>query len=117
MRHLQQPVTCLDRPLTLPPQLPVMTPVRPTACPGLLRIVQALDGGICRVKLDGGCITAVQARAVADVAQRFASGVIEATNRGNLQIRGVGAQHRALVEPLMAAGLGLPLRRVMMYAT
>ena len=106
MRHLQQPIACLDRPLTLPPQLPVMTPVRPTACPGLLRIVQALDGGICRVKLDGGCITSMQARAVADVAQRYASGVIEATNRGNLQIRGVGAQHRALVEPLLAAGLG-----------
>jgi precorrin-3B synthase len=65
-----------------------------------------MDGGICRVKLDGGSITALQARAVADVAQRYASGVIEATNRGNLQIRGVGPQHRALIEPLLAAGLG-----------
>ena len=92
--------------MTLPPELPVTTPVRPSACPGLLRIVAALDGGICRVKLDGGAITSLQARAVADVAQRFASGVIEATNRGNLQIRGVGPQHRALVEPLLAAGLG-----------
>ena len=81
-------------------------PVRPSACPGLLRIVQAMDGGICRVKLDGGSITARQARAVADVAQRYASGVIEATNRGNLQIRGVGPQHRALIEPLLAVGLG-----------
>ena len=92
--------------MTLPPQFPLTTPVRPTACPGLLRIVAALDGGICRVKLDGGVITAEQARCVADVAQRFASGVIEATNRGNLQIRGVGSQHRALIEPLLAAGLG-----------
>jgi len=92
--------------LTLPPELPVTTPVRPTACPGLLRIVQAMDGGICRVKLAGGVITAVQARAVADVAQRYASAVIEATNRGNLQIRGVGAEHAALVAPLLAAGLG-----------
>ena len=92
--------------MTLPLELPVTTSVRPSACPGLLRIVAALDGGICRVKLDGGSITALQARAVADVAQRYASGVIEATNRGNLQIRGVGPQHRELIEPLLAAGLG-----------
>ena len=82
------------------------TAVRPSACPGLLRIVSAMDGGICRVKLAGGSITAAQAQAVADVAQRYASGVIEATNRGNLQIRGVGEQHRELIEPLLAAGLG-----------
>lgn len=92
--------------MTLPPQFPVTTPVRPSACPGLLRIVQAMDGGICRVKLAGGAITARQAQAVADVAQRFASGVIEATNRANLQIRGVGPEHGALVAPLLAAGLG-----------
>ena len=30
------------------------TALRPSACPGLLRIVQALDGGICRIKLAGG---------------------------------------------------------------
>ncbi|MBO4968839.1 MAG: precorrin-3B synthase, partial [Pseudomonas sp.] len=65
-----------------------------------------MDGGICRVKLDGGSVTARQARAMADVAQRYASGVIEATNRGNLQIRGVGPQHRAMIEPLLAVGLG-----------
>lgn len=89
-----------------PPQLTVTTPVRPSGCPGLLRIVQAMDGGICRVKLAGGSITAAQAMAVADVAQGYASGVIEATNRGNLQIRGVGTQHEQLITPLLAAGLG-----------
>lgn len=82
------------------------TPVRPSGCPGLLRIVQAMDGGICRVKLAGGVITAQQAEAVADVAQRYASGVIEVTNRSNLQIRGIGSEHAALIEPLLAAGLG-----------
>ena len=92
--------------MTLPLELPVTTSVRPSACPGLLRIVAALDGGICRVKLDGGSITARQARAVADVAQRYASGVIEATNRANLQIRGVGPRQRELIEPLLAVGLG-----------
>jgi len=72
----------------------------------LLRIVQALDGGICRIKLNGGSITADQADAVADAAERFASGAIEATNRANLQIRGIGEQSAALIDSLLAAGLG-----------
>ncbi|MDR6927537.1 MULTISPECIES: precorrin-3B synthase [Pseudomonas] len=82
------------------------TALRPSACPGLLRIVQALDGGICRIKLNGGAISADQAEAVAEAAERFAGGVIEATNRANLQIRGIGSEHGALVDSLMAAGLG-----------
>ncbi|MEB0046508.1 MULTISPECIES: precorrin-3B synthase [unclassified Pseudomonas] len=80
--------------------------LRPSACPGLLRIVQALDGGICRIKLTGGSISAEQAIAVADAAERFAGGVIEATNRANLQIRGIGGDHSALIDSLLVAGLG-----------
>ncbi|MCE0463135.1 precorrin-3B synthase [Pseudomonas uvaldensis] len=80
--------------------------IRPTGCPGLLRVVQALDGGICRIKLDGGSIQSVQADTVASAAERFAGGVIEATNRANLQIRGIGAAQDALIEQLLAAGLG-----------
>jgi precorrin-3B synthase len=72
----------------------------------LLRIVPALDGGICRIKLAGGSITAAQACAVADAAQCYAGGVIEATNRANLQIRGIGAQPYALIATLLDAGLG-----------
>lgn len=79
---------------------------RPSACPGLLRIVPALDGGICRIKLAGGVISSGQAHAVARAARRHAGGVIEATNRGNLQIRGIGGDHQELIKALMAAGLG-----------
>ena len=82
------------------------TAIRPSACPGLLRIVPALDGGICRIKLAGGVISAAQARAVAEAAQAYAGGVIEATNRANLQIRGIGVEHQALIDALLAAGLG-----------
>lgn len=82
------------------------TAIRPSACPGLLRIVPALDGGICRIKLAGGVISAAQARAVAEAAQAHAGGVIEATNRANLQIRGIGVEHQALIDALLAAGLG-----------
>nr|WP_306167620.1 precorrin-3B synthase [Pseudomonas sp. PB100] len=83
-----------------------MNTLRPSACPGLLRIVQALDGGICRIKLAGGSITSAQADAVAEAAQAYAGGVIEATNRANLQIRGIGAGQDALIARLLAAGLG-----------
>ncbi|CDF96232.1 precorrin-3B synthase [Pseudomonas sp. PSB18] len=85
---------------------PSSNAIRPSGCPGLLRVVQALDGGICRIKLDGGAIQADQADAVALAAERFASGAIEATNRANLQIRGIGPEHAALIESLLAAGLG-----------
>ncbi|MBK5378295.1 precorrin-3B synthase [Pseudomonas sp. TH43] len=94
-----QPVSPLN-------ERPMSTALRPSACPGLLRIVQALDGGICRIKLNGGAISADQADAVADAAERFASGAIEATNRANLQIRGIGEQSAALIDSLLAAGLG-----------
>lgn len=80
---------------------------RPSACPGLLRIVQALDGGICRIKLPGGVLSGDQARAIAEAAQRHASGVLELTNRSNLQIRGVRADaEQALIRALLDAGLG-----------
>jgi precorrin-3B synthase len=72
----------------------------------LLRIVKARDGGICRIKLAGGVISAVQANAIADGAQRYASSVIEATNRANLQIRGIANEQSALIDSLLAVGLG-----------
>ncbi|MDF3193247.1 precorrin-3B synthase [Pseudomonas sp. 1928-m] len=88
--------------------LPAPRPEKPgSACPGLLRIVPALDGGICRVKLAGGVLSSQQARAIAEAAERCASGVLELTNRSNLQIRGVlPGQQAELIERLLAAGLG-----------
>ncbi|KIP98321.1 MULTISPECIES: precorrin-3B synthase [Pseudomonas] len=81
--------------------------VRPSACPGLLRIVQAKDGGICRIKLACGRLDATGAERIARAAQRHAGGVIEATNRANLQIRGIHAgSEDALIGELLAAGLG-----------
>ena len=78
-----------------------------SACPGLFRIVPARDGGICRVKLPLGQLSAGQARAVAAAARQFGSGVIEATNRANLQLRGIPpANEAALIAALLAAGLG-----------
>lgn len=89
--------------------LPTVDPLapRPSACPGLLRIVAALDGGICRVKLAGGQLSSTQARVTANAAERCASGVLELTNRSNLQIRGVrDADQAELIQRLLVAGLG-----------
>ena len=81
--------------------------VRPHACPGLLRIVASRDGGICRIKLPCGQLDASAARAIALAAERHADGVLEATNRANLQIRGVHAgAESSLSHELLSAGLG-----------
>lgn len=67
----------------------------------------ALDGGICRVKLAGGELSSAQARAVAAASESCASGVLELTNRSNLQIRGVRDDAQAeLIQRLLDAGLG-----------
>ena len=78
---------------------------RAAACPGLFRIVPARDGGICRIKLPLGRLTASQARRIADVATRFGSGVVEATNRANLQIRGIAPTHDAAVTETRKAAI------------
>lgn len=81
--------------------------LRASACPGLLRIVPALDGGICRIKLPCGQLTAIQAEAIAAASECYASGVIEITNRANLQIRGIQTSEAdALITALLNAGLG-----------
>lgn len=80
---------------------------RPSACPGLMRIVPARDGGLCRIRLDGGELSAAQARVVAEAALAFGSGFIDATNRSNLQLRGIReGTHEALILRLVDAGLG-----------
>ncbi|MGV2293037.1 precorrin-3B synthase [Trinickia sp. YCB016] len=89
------------------PAVTTSTTPRPTACPGLARIVTALDGGICRIKLPCGELSAEQAGALADAAEHYASGVIEVTNRANLQLRGVrSGEESALTQALIDAGLG-----------
>lgn len=86
---------------------PPLSSLRPSACPALSRIVAARDGGLCRIKLPGGKLLARQALAIADAADLHASGVVEFTNRANVQVRGVKAGSEALLsQQLSAAGLG-----------
>ncbi|MGS0894252.1 precorrin-3B synthase [Burkholderia stagnalis] len=81
--------------------------MRPSACPGLVRVVAAADGGLCRIKLPGGRLDAAQARAIAAAARAHGSGAIDATNRANLQLRGIrDGTADTLTHALLDAGLG-----------
>jgi precorrin-3B synthase len=72
-----------------------------------MRIVPARDGGLCRIRLAGGELSANQARVIAEASSEFGSGFIDATNRANLQVRGVRKDSQdALVSRLIDAGLG-----------
>lgn len=92
----------------LPSDLVEMRPNRgASACPGLFRIVRALDGGLCRVRLLLGHLAADQARALATVSERYGNGILDATNRANLQLRGIERNAEpALIDSLLDAGLG-----------
>ena len=79
-------------------------------CPGVLSIHAAEDGGLARIRLSGGRISAPQLAAVA-AAAGAGSGLVEITGRANLQLRGLPAGTEAgLAAGLEAAGL-LPSRR------
>ncbi len=72
-----------------------------------MRIVPARDGGLARLRLAGGVLSAHAARAVARAAREHGSGVIEVTNRANLQLRGIRDDaHAALIDIALDAGLG-----------
>ncbi len=60
-------------------------------CPGIFLLAQMKDGGLARLRLPGGRLGTAQARAVAAVARRWGNGLIDLTNRANLQIRGLPA--------------------------
>jgi precorrin-3B synthase len=74
------------------------------ACPGALQVHQAADGALARIRLPGGMIGAAALEALAAAADRFGSGTLEFTARGNLQIRGI-TDPDAVAEAVADAGL------------
>ncbi|MET7771037.1 precorrin-3B synthase [Nocardia sp. NPDC005366] len=85
-----------------------MTRRAPDSCPGVLRLHQAADGPLARIRLPGGRLEPDQLRALAAISVDLADGTIELTSRGNLQLRRV-RDAGALTDRLAAAGL-LPSR-------
>ena len=87
---------------------PASTSLVRGACPGVAAPMEAADGMLLRVRVPGGAIAADGLRTVADVAERFGSGVVELTVRANLQVRGVRPHDVAAAgERLVRSGLAL----------
>lgn len=91
-------------------------------CPSLFRPMESGDGWLARIRPQAGGLSAGLAQAVAEAALRFGNGIIEVTNRANIQIRGLqpdtivpfaeavaaagaaaGEGSRVLVSPLLGA--------------
>ncbi len=58
-------------------------------CPGIWRLAETKDGGLARLRLPGGIITADQLDGVARISGTLGNGIIDLTHRANLQIRGL----------------------------
>jgi precorrin-3B synthase len=71
-----------------------------------MAVHQAADGGLARVRLPGGVLTAAQLRVVSAAAADLGDGQLELTSRANLQVRGLApGSERQLSQRLYDAGL------------
>jgi precorrin-3B synthase len=75
-------------------------------CPTLYEPMAAQDGLLVRVKPPSGLLKAEAAMVLAAAATRLGNGVVQLTNRGNLQFRGLSAES-VLAFADIVAGLGL----------
>ena len=58
-------------------------------CPGIFKLADMKDGPLARIRLPSGRLNSKQIRIIASCAENYAAGVIDLTNRANLQIRSV----------------------------
>ncbi|MFC0626763.1 precorrin-3B synthase [Kribbella deserti] len=85
-----------------------MPPARtsPDSCPGVLAVHQAADGGLARIRVPGGFVSADQLQVLASAAIAVGDGRLELTSRANLQIRGLKpGSEQTLSDRLYTAGL------------
>nr|BFE61735.1 precorrin-3B synthase [Dactylosporangium thailandense] len=78
----------------------------PDRCPGAVQVHAAADGGLARVRLPGGRLTAAGLTVLRTAAAELGDPALELTSRGNVQVRALrpGAEHE-LAARLTVAGL------------
>lgn len=72
-------------------------------CPGALRPMRSGDGWVVRVRPRAACLTRAQALGLCDAALAHGAGLIDLTNRANLQIRGVSDAALGPLQDTLAA--------------
>ncbi|WP_245908524.1 precorrin-3B synthase [Pseudosporangium ferrugineum] len=96
----------LARPAAGPAGPPVAARAEADACPGALRLHDAADGPLARIRIPGGRLTGARIAALRGLAREWGDGHAELTSRANLQLRALrGAPPAELAERLAAAGL------------
>jgi precorrin-3B synthase len=72
----------------------------------VLRLAEAADGFLARVRLPGGLVSSAQLRDLAALAEELGDGRVELTSRANVQLRGLAASAAGpLTDRLTRAGL------------
>ena len=75
-------------------------------CPGALRPMMSGDGLVVRIRPREGRVSGAQLAEIARLSLAHGNGLIDLSNRANLQLRGVTeASHGPLIEALRAVGL------------
>jgi ferredoxin-nitrite reductase len=87
-------------------------PITPTAvsCPGLFSPTSAQDGVLSRIRIPGGILSSAQCKAIATLSDQYGNGLVQVTNRANLQLRGLEAKlPRDALRQLQAVALAAPV--------
>jgi precorrin-3B synthase len=77
------------------------------ACPGVLRLHEAADGQLARVRAPGGRLDARALEALAEAAA-LGSDIVELTSRAGLQVRGLAQESAGALADVLARGGLLP---------
>jgi precorrin-3B synthase len=71
-------------------------------CPGALRPMESGDGLILRLRISGGIVDIPLAARIAQWSNHWGNGQIDLSNRANLQLRGLTAEHLPALQDTLA---------------
>jgi precorrin-3B synthase len=82
------------------------TVLRKGWCPGAWRPMQAKDGLLVRLRINGGGVSSLTLRELAQAGRAYGNGLFDLSTRANLQMRGVRGENLSLlIETLYGLGL------------